>query len=296
MIVPDYARPTALMVPHFVGDIRQTLEEIAAIASRHVGVILLSSDVDESARFVERQTIPDHFSIVAAPYDTPWIRDRSPVAIADGDGFRWILPQFSDDGRDLDAALFGSISARPVGKTDLIFAHGNLVAGPDGIGLSTSVILSDNGYSHADALKEAQNQLGIRDWILIPPFESEMTHHVDTHVRFLSSDLVAIAYDPDHQGDRRSVTHCIDELKKRIPNLTTLELPMTATPDGYASPVNWVQIGRLLIAPRYPETNAADLSATETVLKSAGFEPHFVHSPTATVGGSVHCLTASIFV
>ncbi len=75
IIAPDYARPAALMVPHYRSTVRPFLEAIASAAAEHVGVILLANDPAKTPAFVSRQPLPERFSIVAGSYDTPWIRD-----------------------------------------------------------------------------------------------------------------------------------------------------------------------------------------------------------------------------
>lgn len=86
------------MVPHYAIDILPLLEEIAIAASEHVGVILLSADPETSGKFVARQRYPERFSVVAGEFDTPWIRDRSPIAVAEGGLISWIIPKMPDMG------------------------------------------------------------------------------------------------------------------------------------------------------------------------------------------------------
>ena len=68
LIVPDYRRPRALLVPHYHSTIGGLLEAIATHAARHVGVILLSQDARRSEDFVAAQDDPERFRIVTAPY------------------------------------------------------------------------------------------------------------------------------------------------------------------------------------------------------------------------------------
>jgi hypothetical protein len=78
----DYRLPSALLVPHTELPILDVLEIIAEEASRLVGVILLSTDPKRRREFVARIGRSSRFRIVEASFDTPWIRDNSPIPIA----------------------------------------------------------------------------------------------------------------------------------------------------------------------------------------------------------------------
>ena len=67
-----------------------------------------------------------------------------------------------------------------------------------------------------------------------------------------------------------------------LPGIEILRLPMRSEGRHYASPLNWVQIGRTLLVPRYALTPPDD--------------SELIDSPTEEFGGSLHCLTASIHV
>src|SRR5688500_17875394 len=96
-IVPDYRRPAALMVPHYECAIRPVLEAIAAFAARTIGVVLLSGDPERSRAFVAAQPRRERFSVVSAPFDSPWIRDRSPVVVRDARGaLRWVVTRMPE--------------------------------------------------------------------------------------------------------------------------------------------------------------------------------------------------------
>jgi hypothetical protein len=152
-IAPDYARPAALMVPHYRSTIQNFLEAIAAAAAEHVGVILLASDPAETQQFVSRQRRPERFSIVAGSYDTPWIRDRAPIPLRRRGSVEWVRPRLPKSGRSADDELFEVISARQSRPAPLLLAHGNLVAGPRGVALSSTRVLSENGLRDGSAVR-----------------------------------------------------------------------------------------------------------------------------------------------
>ncbi len=292
-LVAEYRRPAALMVPHCRTAVTGLLEEIAVEAAAHVGVILLSETPEASADFVAAQAHAERFSIVAAPFDTPWIRDRSPIAVRVRGGYRWVMPRLPDMERPLDDALFERIAGREVTLAPIELPHGNLVAGPDGLALITQRAVES---VDAEVVEAAAPALGVRRWVVIPAFENEATGHADVHARFLAPDLLAVAWSEDDPRDRR----CARVIEQRAdavrPGVRLLHLPMRSDGDHYASPVNWIQIGRRLLVPRYDLTPAADLERIEAALREAGFRPMFIHSPTLEHGGSLHCLTASIYV
>jgi agmatine/peptidylarginine deiminase len=295
VIVPDYARPAALMVPHAPGDFSETLEAIAMAAARAVGVILLSPEPVATERFVARQPDPSRFTIVAAEFDSAWIRDRSPLPVRRRGGYKWVLPALQSQ-RPRDDVLFQNIVARELEFLPLVLLGGNLVAGPKGVALSTRQVLEQNGLDDASALSLPGRTLGIRRWIVVPKFERELSGHVDVCTRFLSPRLLAVAWNEESTLDQETAKEIEDRVGAEIPGIQSIRFPLRAEGSLYASPVNWIQLGKLVLVPRYPITPATDLEVIEGKLLNAGFETCFVDSPTAQFGGSLHCLTASIFV
>jgi hypothetical protein len=91
----------------------------------------------------------------------------------------------------------------------------------------------------------------------------------------------------------------IADLEARVrcvrPEVEIVRLPMRSDGGLYASPLNWIQLDRTLLVPRYPLTPDADVARVTRDLRRAGFRATFIESSTAELGGSLHCLTASIF-
>ncbi len=294
-IVPDYAEPAALMVPFAETELLPLFRRVAVEASGDIGVILVTPDPDRAKAFVREQAHPDRFSIVGAAYDTPWIRDRSPIALRDATGeVRWVLPRLPDFGRAADDRLFAAVSAREAKRGALVLAHGNVVAGPAGVALSSATALVDNGLD-GTALDGHAAGLGIRRWLVFPPFAREPSGHADVYVRFLCANLAAVAW-PEDAADQH-VSLAIEALvRTTLPAVEIIRLPLRADEDGYASPLNWVQIGNRVLVPTYDITPPDDRRTVEAALRGHGFRPSFIASPTRHLGGSLHCLTASIFV
>ena len=295
-VIPDYRMPDAVMVPHYRGDLTSLLEEIATRVSRHAGVILLSGDTRFSKAFVAGQAHPRHFHIVGAPFDTPWIRDRSPVAIRDRDGVRWCIPRSNIAGRPHDDRLFHAIctARHPVIPIEHL-PHGNLVAGPGGVMLVTRDALAANRIRLTD-LEACGPLLGVRRWLVFSGFANETTGHADVHVRFLSPRLAAVAWNLSVKADRARAQRLIDQIGDCLPKVKVLQIPIRSRGMRYASLVNWIQLGRRLVLPRYDLTPAEDIETTNRMLREHGFHCEWIYSPTLALGGSLHCLTASVFV
>lgn len=294
-IVPDYETPDALMVPHYGFDRLELLERIASAASHFIGVILLTPDPEKTRAFIDRQDSPERFSLLLAGSDTAWIRDRAPIAARCPSGeTNWHLPRLPEDGRDADASLFQSICARPLQHVPFKMARGNLVAGPDGVALSTSLVLEENGSDEMQRLTRGVRRLGVKRWILFPPFTREPTRHADLHARFLGPDLAAVAWNLSSEEDRAIAEDLANQLIEVRPGLRVLRVPMRSENSQYASPLNWIQLGRDLLVPRYPLTEESDVEQIRALLEAEEFNPTFIESPTLDAGGSLHCLTASI--
>ncbi len=294
--MPDYRRPAALLVPHYRSTILAVLEAIAVFAARVIGVVLLSSDREFTQAFVAAQPHPERFRIVTAPFDSPWVRDRSPVAIRERTGYRWAMTRLNPMNRPLDDVLFPRISRPRLDHVPIVLAHGNIVAGPRGVALTTSRVLTDNPEADMATLTAAVARLGIRRWIIVRSFAGEMTGHTDVYARFLRPGLLAVAWSETLAADRDVATEVHARVIDALPGIEVVRLPMRSDGCHYASPLNWVQLGRTLLVPRYALTPPDDTERIARSLRAAGFTSEFIPSPTEEFGGALHCLTASLYL
>jgi agmatine/peptidylarginine deiminase len=283
-------------VPHYHSTILDVLEGIATFAARVIGVVLLSRDPDLTRAFVAAQPHPERFSVVTAPYDTPWLRDRSPFAVRVGNGHRWLVTRLHPMERPLDEVLFTRISRRPLDEVPIVLPQGNVVAGPGGVTITTRRVLDDNRDADEATLKAAMRRLGVRRWIVSRTFAGETTGHADVYARFLHTRLLAVAWSETLAADREVAGELEARVRGALPDIEVLKLPLRSEGPLYASPLNWVHVGRTLLVPRYPLTPPADVDAIQGALGRRGFRVDFVESPTLEFGGSLHCLTASVYV
>jgi agmatine/peptidylarginine deiminase len=295
-IVPDYRMPAAIMVPHYYSEITPVLEEIAIRVSRYCGVILLSSDKDFTQSFIAARKNQSRFTCITAPFDTPWIRDRSPVAISTSKGIRWTIPRVPMADRPKDNRLFTRVCAVPYDISPFAFLpQGNIVTGPRGLVMVSKEVLLDNQLDMADLDSYAES-LGVKRWLVFSNFKNEQTGHADIHVRVLKPKLFAVAWNLSVKQDRAKAEQLIKKIKEYDRGIQVLKIPIRSRGAQYASLVNWIQIGRRLLLPRYDLTKAADIEGSRKILHRHGFTPEFIYSPTLQYSGSLHCLTASIFV
>lgn len=295
-IIPDYQVPDAIMVPHYQSDITPLLEEIATRVSKYCGVILLSNDQAFTQAFIRTKNNPAHFSVVTARFDSPWIRDRSPIAIKTARGIRWSIPRSDTTDRPNDNRLFARICSTPRDRSPVSFLpQGNIVTGARGLALVSQDVLQDNDLCLTD-LDSYSQPLGIKHWLIFRNFTREQTGHADVHVRVLRPRLIAVAWNLSLKRDRETTTKLIKKIQHFDRGIRVVKIPIRSKGKQYASLVNWLQIGKRLLVPRYPITEAADIEETQNLLQKNGFKVEFIYSPTLEYSGSLHCLTASIFV
>lgn len=294
-VIPDFHRPDAIMVPHYRCEITSLLENIASTISSSCGVILLSSDKTFSQAFIEAQKKPKHFSIVTASLDSPWIRDRSPLPIKTSAGIRWCNPRMGYMGRPNDDSLFDLISIRSQQVSPIEFlAHGNMVAGSRGLMLVSSDVLKSNDLTTAK-LESYKEAMGVHQWLVFTGFKREITGHADVHVRVLKARLIAVAWNLSVKADRDKTLQLINKIKQYDPLISIIKIPIRSVGKQYASLVNWIQIGKRLLVPRFDITTTNDILQTTKALAGHGFKAEYIYSPTLSLGGSLHCLTASIY-
>lgn len=295
MLIPDYYPPDALLVPHIDVPLRPVLEAIALAACPYCGVILVSDDPPESRRLARTSPYPEHISIVEACPDTPWMRDLSPVPVAKSDGLHWLRPIPHIEGRERDAALFPSITRMPMEALPYRMPRGNVVAGPDGLMLSTTRFFSDNDLDPTENLDQLKEQLGVSSMLFFPPLSTDAIAHADCYVRFLSRNCVALAWLPDRPDFQSAMRQLADALRERLTDLSIAWIPVHAGTESLASPLNWIQLGRRLLVPDVPELSPAEKQTLMLILTGHGYEITWLPSPDISLGGSLHCLTASIY-
>ena len=194
----------------------------------------------------------------------------APLAIRQDGAYRWAVP--------------------------IVLAPGNVVAGPRGVALTTDRVIADNPDADVASLSAAVGRLGIRRWIVVRRFAAEMSAHTDVYARFLRPGVLAVAWSETLAEDRDVATDLEARVIRALPGIEILRLPMRSEGRHYASPLNWVQIGRTLLVPRYALTPPDDTERIARSVRGAGFKSEFIDSRTEEFGGSLHCLTASIYV
>ena len=127
-------------------------------------------------------------------------------------------------------------------------------------------------------------------------FAAETTGHADLYARFLHSRLLAVAWSETLAADREVAEELEARVRRALPGIEILRLPLRSQGPLYASPLNWVHVGRTVLVPRYPLTTPADVDTITRSLGGHGFRVELVDSPTLEFGGSLHCLTASVYV
>lgn len=294
MIVEDYAPPDALCVPVWKFNIQSTLEAIAHLASLDTGVILVGPDPSMLTACAEAAREPDHCAIVTGALDSPWLRDHSPIAAREAGGLRFVMPRRIAGSRPHDAELFGKIFTPKSTKTAHHLATGNIVAGPDGLCVSTTSVLRDNNLSGPDALIPDARLLGITDWLFVPPFPDDISRHTDCMIRFLAPDLCAVLMRRDRAAATDVSYAMIEAMEKARPGIEVL--PLTAIVKGadFNSPMNWIQLGQRLLIPDFGDGTGFTDTA-RAALTARGYDLCPVPTGTARLGGALRCLTATIF-
>ncbi len=295
MLIPDYVPIDALLVPHLHVAVRPVLESIARAACSHTGVILVSDDPVASAEFAKSCPVPEHLSVVAASPDTPWIRDLSPFPVVRDQSLHWLQPMPHLPDRERDSALFQTITRRPMEPVPYRMPRGNVVAGPDGLMLCTTRFFSDNDLQPSADLDALKGQMDVRTILFFPPLPMDSIAHADCYVRFLSPACVALARVPEQPRFQADMNRLADLLSERLPGLTVLWVPVGVGEETIASPLNWIQLGTRLLIPDVPELSAPEKKELTRSLAGKGFQATWLPSPGIQAGGSLHCLTASIF-
>jgi agmatine/peptidylarginine deiminase len=157
------------------------------------------------------------------------------------------------------------------------------------------VLQENNLRSGADLMPLAE-ALGIRHWIVFDPFPEEPTGHADVHVRFLRPDLIAVAWHADEPDLMERATSIEAQVRSIRPSVRSVRIPCRRRGREYASLVNWVQLGDDLLVPHFEITPEKDVRRAERRLRSEGFRVRTVFAPTLDLGGSIHCLTASVMI
>jgi len=290
--IADFIMPQAVVIPHFNSDNTALFEKMIEAVIPYCGVIVLSNDQTFSRQYLSTVSPQEHYTLIQTRYDTPWIRDRSPIALKKHSNIHWVVPTVSKMKRPFDDKLFFRISTKKTSLSPIRgLAHGNLIVASKGIAFSTSEI-----YDHTHRPQRYRKTLGIRKWIIFEKFTQESTGHADLYVRVLSPTLIAVAWNLSSAEDRAKIQKLISQIKRFCKQTKILKIPIRSKKEQYASLLNWIQLGTHLIIPVYTLTHPKDKIYTASILDKHGFSTQFIESPTLKEGGSLHCLSASVFV
>jgi len=328
-------RATWLCWPHHEQDwpgkldaVRWVYAEIARVLAAHEQLEILchSDPVAERARTVlaAHGVASDRVRLHIAPSDRVWLRDSAPTAVFDADGrvslLDWSFNGWAKyDNWRLDATL-GKVIAqstgltrlepeRPGGSGRLVLEGGGFDVNGDGLVLVTEEWLIGDVQVRNPGLSRDNYEQIFSTWLgsaqtlwLGEGCVGDDTHgHVDDVARFVDSETVALAYEPDPLDDnhRRSA----DNLRRlelftirggRKLRVVTLPFPAPVTMGGErlpASYANFYVANGVVLVPTFNDPNdrvalntLAALMPSRTVVG--------IHAVDLVLGlGALHCLT-----
>ncbi len=156
--------------------------------------------------------------------------------------------------RPNDDQLFSLICAdkHPFSPIEFL-AQGNMVTGSNGLIIVTDDVLTQNNLATKD-LDNFKVVFGVHHWLVFSGFKNEITGHADIHIRVLGDNLFAVAWNLSSSDDRDTSMQLIKKLKLYKPDAKILKIPIRSINEQYASLLNWIQIDRRLLIPKYDIT------------------------------------------
>jgi agmatine deiminase len=299
--------------------------EIVRALSRHERVEILCHDelVREDARqkLAAHGVAPQGYRLHLAPNDRVWLRDSAPTGVLDARGdVVWINWRFNAWAKYDNFArdeLVGSVISgitghtrevpeRPDGGGRVVLEGGAIETNGEGVLLVTEeCLLSPIQERNPGLTREGYEQvfretLGIRQTIWLGEgCEGDDTHgHIDDVARFVSPDVVVLAYEPDPSdgNHERSVDNLrrLEALEGYALRIVRLPFPRPLEMDGQrlpASYANFYVANGVVLVPTFNDPN--DRIALNALAEC--FPDRLVrgiHAVDLVWGlGTLHCLT-----
>ena len=301
--------------------------EIVRALHRYERVEILCRDADVRAQAV--LALAAHgvdaagYRLHLVPTDRGWLRDSAPATVVDADGLAHLVnwrfngwAKYDNYARDEQV---GAAVARVTGLTRhepmradgggrVVLEGGAIDVNGAGVLLTTEECLLSSvqernpGLDRLDYEHLFRHWLGVRQVIWLGQgCAGDDTHgHVDDIARFVNSDTIALAYEPDPADANHAMS--VDNLRRLelacgdrgAMRIVTLPFPRPVMMDGQrlpASYANFYVANRVVLVPTFNDAN--DRHALQTV--ATAMPDHAVigiHAVDLVWGlGTLHCLT-----
>jgi len=142
----------------------------------------------------------DNCEFIIAPTNSMWTRDYGPWYVASEDheieivDFIYNRPRASDNAIPTVVADYLEINRNGMG---LIHCGGNFMSDGSGAGMSTDLVIEENGFQESMVRDVSFDFLGLHTYHITEDAQGEYIRHIDTWAKMLAPDKILIAQVPE---------------------------------------------------------------------------------------------------
>lgn len=230
-----------------------------------------------------------------------WARDYMPVQVGEKEFIQFRYEPDYLDGYDEIRTIPSEIEMLKdvsIIKSNLNIDGGNVVCSKSKVILTDRVFQENPSLSKEDIKKELE-QLFQSQVYFVPAIKSDMTGHIDGHLRFINNDTIIV-----NKLDQEYSYWQIGFLKMiKESGLKYIEMPWyedkndALRKSAIGSYLNYLQLDKLILFPVFKENTEMDKKALEIVKKiypKIDVEPIEINS-FGKEGGLMNCITWTIY-
>ena len=299
-----------------VRDHPEVFLDIVSNLRGHVPILALVGCADDrqAAEELLRENDLDDADVrfIQAPVSTMWARDYGPQFIRTATGTTEVLDTLSplpgDDLPDsIDFSAPGAVARRlflPICSTEFRVEGGNLLTNGDGLCVTTSAFLDENGEIDEPRIRTLlRDSLGCDRWACLEPLQGESTGHVDMFVTFVAENAAVVAEcDPRSDPANAAILDAAAAALAGIPTskgpVRVHRIPMPPAEDGvFRSYTNVIYANGILLLPTYsgvdPEIEQKAFDVYARLLP--GWRIVGINCDSLIqLGGALHCVTMNV--
>lgn len=233
--------------------------------------------------------------------DTIWMRDYGPLMVraSNASGYRVIDLRYYY-GRWNDDAVPSRLASAwqvPVSRPPLELEGGNFQSDGAGTCITTTQVLSQNGYTSSQVKSVLAQYLGCQSTLILPALHGEGTGHVDMYVTITGAKQAIVGqYSSSDDSYNQKLTDQGAALLKAA-GFTVHRIPMPSNYDGaYRSYTNSLAVGKRVLVPVYSDDTRYQSQALAVFKKAY---PGYTIVPIDStqiiqMAGAIHCVTMTL--
>ena len=230
-----------------------------------------------------------------------WARDYMPIQISKEEYIQFRYEPDYLDGYDEQRTIPSEIellSKYPIQISNINLDGGNIVCAENKVILTDRVLIENPSLSKKE-IKNELTRLLKAEVYFVPAIKSDMTGHIDGHLRFIDNETVIVnQLDKEYQYWQKGFLDMIQDSGLKYVEMPWYEDKKDSTrKSAIGSYLNYLQLENLILFPvfeEYPEIDELALKQLKNVYPNTPIEAININA-IGKEGGLMNCISWTIF-